>query len=207
MLSTQNALETSWYSFLYLLPIAYVLYTYYVYTQHEKHFGGKRLSRQHEECPTSTTKDPPEVKKWKRNQERVLAMSELHPENFASCELINDVKAVNHDRLVHNKNRHIENLKAKADVLDMDHLYLSFTNFLWAFTFIGPFSYLLWGRSVFMLRLRVFLEKKGIIKMKPVDYEKVVGKLCLEQSQAIHYFARTEKQSKLGNIAGFFFTG
>eukprot|EP00957_Ditylum_brightwellii_P152124 11582677-Ditylum_brightwellii.AAC.1 len=41
--------------------------------------------------------------------------------------------------------------------------------------------------------------------MKPVDYEALVGKLVLEQSQAIHYFATTKKDSKLGKIAGFFF--
>jgi len=39
----------------------------------------------------------------------------------------------------------------------------------------------------------------------PVDYEALVGTLVLEQSQAIHYFARTSEKSELGNIAGFFF--
>lgn len=201
----QQALTVAWYVFIHLL-LGYLLFAYFVYNKHNQHFGGKRLAREHEDCPTSTMLEPPEVKKWKRNQERVLAMSELHEENFGSCELLEHVKEVNHDRLVHSKFRHIDtDKKAKAEVLDMDHVYLNFPQFLWAFTFIGPFSYLLWVRNVYMLRLRVFLQKKGIVKMKPIDYEKVVATLCLEQSQAIHYFAKTGKDSKLGNIAGFFF--
>jgi len=52
-----------------------------------------------------------------------------------------------------------------------------------------------------------FLNKIGLLKMMPVDYEALVGTLVLEQSQAIHYFARTSEKSELGNIAGFFFAG
>ena len=43
--------------------------------------------------------------------------------------------------------------------------------------------------------------------MKEFDIEAVIGTLCLEQTQAIHYYARTKPGSKLGNIAGFFFAG
>jgi len=87
----------------------------------------------------------------------------------------------------------------------MDHIYLTYPQVLWAFTFVGPFSYILWKWQTSLLRLRVFLNKIGLIKKKAVDLEALVGKLVLEQSQAIHYFARTAKGSKLGNIAGFFF--
>jgi len=89
----------------------------------------------------------------------------------------------------------------------MDHIYLTYPQVLWAFTFVGPFSYILWKWQTSLLRLRVFLNKIGLIKKKAVDLEALVGKLVLEQSQAIHYFARTAKGSKLGNIAGFFFAG
>ena len=37
------------------------------------------------------------------------------------------------------------------------------------------------------------------------DYEAMCATLCLEQTQAIHYYACTAEGSSLGNIAGFFF--
>ena len=37
------------------------------------------------------------------------------------------------------------------------------------------------------------------------DYEAMCATLCLEQTQVIHYYARTEEGSSLGNVAGFFF--
>ena len=83
--------------------------------------------------------------------------------------------------------------------------YVSFFDFLWAFTFIGPFSYLLWKRRTFVLRIRQFLWKRGIIKPSDCDYEALCATLLLEQTQAIHYYAKTDKDSELGNIAGFFF--
>ena len=186
------------------VAIAYGMLAYNVFTQYEKEFGGKRLSRQHDECPTSSKLEPPDVRNWKSNQQQVLENSKLHPTNFASCELLRDVAKVNHDRLVYAPRK---SDKSKADVLDMDHIYVNYFQLLWAFTFVGPFSYLLWKKGVTMLRLRVFLAKIGMVKKKPVDLEALVGKLVLEQSQAIHYFATTKKDSKLGNIAGFFFAG
>ena len=99
-------------------------------------------------------------------------------------------------------------MKPKANVLDMDHIYLTYFQLLWAFTFVGPCSMFLWKKGVKLLKLRVFLvEKIGHLKIKPVDYDALVGKIVLEQSQAIHYFAKTEKGSKLGNIAVFFLCG
>ena len=83
--------------------------------------------------------------------------------------------------------------------------YVSFFDFLWAFTFIGPFSYLLWKRRTIVLRIRQFLWKRGLIKPSDCDYEALCATLLLEQTQAIHYYAKTDKDSELGNIAGFFF--
>ena len=83
--------------------------------------------------------------------------------------------------------------------------YVSFFDFLWAFTFIGSFSYLLWKRRTIVLRIRQFLWKRGLIKPSDCDYEALCATLLLEQTQAIHYYAKTDKDSELGNIAGFFF--
>lgn len=100
----QQTLSIGWYAFIHLL-LAYTIFAYYVYTQHEKHFGGERLTRKHKDCPTSTNMDPPEVKKWKKNQDRILAMSKLHEQNFATCELLEDVEKANHDRVVTREQR------------------------------------------------------------------------------------------------------
>ena len=72
--------------------------------------------------------------------------------------------------------------------------------------FIGPFSYFLWKKLTTWLRIKQFLVKHGWMEMKPVDYSEIAGKMCLEQSQVIHYYARTEPGSVHGDIAGFFFT-
>jgi hypothetical protein len=187
-----------------IVAFGYAMFAYTVFTQYEKEFGGKRLSRDHGESPTSSKLEPPDVRNWKSNQQQVLQNSKLHPTNFATCELLGDVEEVNHDRLVYAPRK---SGKSKADVLDMDHIYVNYFQLLWAFTFVGPCSYLLWKKGVTFLRLRVFLAKIGLVKKKPVDLEALVGKLVLEQSQAIHYFAKTKKDSKLGNVAGFFFAG
>ena len=44
--------------------------------------------------------------------------------------------------------------KEKAAELDMDHVFVKFTDFLWAMTFIAPFSYWLWIRGVTQLYAR-----------------------------------------------------
>ena len=183
---------------------SYGRFAYTVFTRYEKEFGGKRLSRDNGESPTSSKLEPPDVRNWKLNQQQVLQNAKLHPANFASCPLLQDVEQVNHDRWVHAPRT---SDKSKADVLNMDHIYVTYFQLLWAFTFVGPCSYLLWKKGVTMLRLRVFLAKIGLVKKKPVDLEALVGKLVLEQSQSIHYFATTKKDSELGNIAGFFFAG
>ena len=47
--------------------------------------------------------------------------------------------------------------------------------------------------------LRTWLYKRGIIKPKPVDYDALAARLCLESSLACYY------KSKVDNEAGFFF--
>jgi len=93
----------------------------------------------------------------------------------------------------------------KAEELDMDHVYIKFVDLLWGYIFIGPCSYLLWKKGTVWLSIRQFLVKRGILQMKEFDINTLIGQLCLEQSQVIHYYAKTKKGSELGNIAAFFF--
>eukprot|EP00568_Trieres_chinensis_P006719 CAMPEP_0183295256 /NCGR_PEP_ID=MMETSP0160_2-20130417/3284_1 /TAXON_ID=2839 ORGANISM="Odontella Sinensis, Strain Grunow 1884" /NCGR_SAMPLE_ID=MMETSP0160_2 /ASSEMBLY_ACC=CAM_ASM_000250 /LENGTH=401 /DNA_ID=CAMNT_0025456711 /DNA_START=353 /DNA_END=1558 /DNA_ORIENTATION=+ len=93
----------------------------------------------------------------------------------------------------------------KAIELDMDHVYVNYFDFLWAYCLIGPNAYLLWLWGVLSLWVRVKLHKMGLIRPKPFDPAEIVGKLCLEGTLAVHYYARTDSDSELGDIAGFFF--
>ena len=203
---------------LIVFGIVYILYTYYVYTVWEEEFGGKRFTRCSEHSPSN--KQPPDVISFKQNKERILHNAKMH-ENFDTCSLLNDLR----DLEVTKKENEIFRMRmnrtptlnpnktapatlhktAKAKDLDMDHVYIPFSTFLWAHTFIGPFSYLLWKKGVTWLSIRQYLVKRGILKVKPCNIEELIGKLCLEQSQVIHYYAKTKNASKLGNVAAFFF--
>lgn len=149
-------------------------------------------------------------------------------ENFDSCELLHDVATLEvtkqENKTFRAKSKRTGTLTAakaallkeeleeegngsltttKAKELNMDHIYVKFTDFLWAYTFIGPFSYLLWKRRTIMLQFRKFLQKIGLINpTAKCDYEALAATLCLEQTQAIHFYGQTSKDSKLGNIAG-----
>ena len=94
----------------------------------------------------------------------------------------------------------------KAEELNMDHVYIRYLDFLWGFIFIGPMSYILWLKGTSVLRFRIFAIKCGFMKLKECeDMAGLIATFCLEQTQVINYFARTKKDSELGNIAGFFF--
>ena len=54
-------------------------------------------------------------------------------------------------------------------------------------------------RNTFLLRIRVWLHKLGLVKPKPVDYDAFAARMCLETSMACYY------KSKVGDVAGFFF--
>mmetsp|Transcript_22443 Transcript_22443/g.35218 ORF Transcript_22443/g.35218 Transcript_22443/m.35218 type:complete len:509 (+) Transcript_22443:65-1591(+) len=208
--------------------VFYLVYLFWVFKEWNTHFSGHRTTRRDKNSP-SNRKMPP-IKTLEENKKLILNNSKHH-EQFDTCELLNDVKTMEVTR----KENHIIRERAKrsmslsvkvkgrvgemmtgallgslnhvevADELDMDHVYVSFFDFLWAFTFIGPFSYLLWKHGTIVLRIRQFLWKRGLIKPEECDYEAMCATLLLEQTQAIHYYARTDEGSELGNIAGFFF--
>lgn len=97
-------------------------------------------------------------------------------ENFDSCQLLHDVATLEvtkqENKTFRAKSKRTGTLTAakaallkeeleeegngsltttKAKELNMDHIYVKFTDFLWAYTFIGPFSYLLWKRRTIMV--------------------------------------------------------
>lgn len=190
-----------------MIGLLYSLFAIYIFKCWEKKFPGKRLTKSHEACPSN--KEPPDIKGWEKNREKTLNNSKRH-ENFDTCELLNDLADLVKVKLRNNifrKTFKFDSTKyvEKNKELNMDHVYVDYFNFLWAHTFIGPCSYILWKSGVTWLLIRQFLVKCGILKVKPLDIDELIGKLCLEQTQAIHYYAKTKEDSELGNIAGFFF--
>ena len=96
----------------------------------------------------------------------------------------------------------------KAEELDMDHVYIEFMDFLWAYIFVMPMTYVLYLKGIWILKLRVYLKKIGFLKVEVPDIKSLIGMLCLEQSQVINYFARTKKkgtETGNNNIAVFCF--
>ncbi|EJK63555.1 hypothetical protein THAOC_15779, partial [Thalassiosira oceanica] len=71
--------------------------------------------------------------------------------------------------------------------LPVDHVYLSFGNYLWAATFISPFTYLLAARRLFCLRMNTILINRGFISLPSCSYESLAAEICLEQTQVIHF--------------------
>jgi len=221
----ENIVLTISVGLLLVLGFLYIRFAYYVFTVWENDIAEKRVSRRDQYSPSN--KLPPDIKSFESNKQRTQDNAKLH-ENFDNCELLNEfvgkdgMKKRTND-LFRERAKRSNSLtpgavvKARttiktslddvgqAEELNMDHIFLSYIQFLWGFTFVGPFSYLLWWKGTKWLSIRTRLVKLGILKVKPCDLAEVVGKLCLEQSQAIHFYAKTKPTSKLGNIAGFFF--
>lgn len=182
-----------------------LVFAYTIFVQHEKDFR-HRLSRLHTKSPTSSKLDPPDVKGWKSNLQHILTNSKLYPTNFHSCKYFQSLKNSNYDTLAIAPKTKNDKL-VKAGDHHMDHIYVTYFQFLWSLIFVGTFARLLVFKGITQLRLRLLFVKHGLVEKKPVDLEAIVGKLLLEQSQAIHYLAKTNKDSELGNIAEFFFVG
>lgn len=183
----------------------------YIFQRWESEFSENRVARNNSICPSN--KQRPDITKFDVAQANILANSERH-EAFSTCELIEDVKRQQknwrensrlHDMAKPLAYNGIMSVEDAAEELNMDHVYIKFYDFLWGYLFIGPMSYFLWKKGTLILSVRQYLFKKGWLKVEEPDIEALIGKLCLEQSQVIHYFAKTKKGSKHGNIAGFFF--
>jgi len=206
---------------LIFLVAFYAFYVYYSFLTWDKHFGRKRVSRSVSSSPSHS--EIPNVKTFEENKKNILAAAAKQPGNFSTCELLYPLMKNKNKRkeehssaitrkgkrtsfLVVNeegKREHLSHNKAKE--LDMDHVYLSFTQYIWAVTCIGPNSLVLWLKGVLILWLRKKFQKRGFIRPKPYDPAEIVGRLLLEGTLAVHYYARTDDDSELGDIAGFFF--
>ena len=75
----------------------------------------------------------------------------------------------------------------KIGKLDTNHIYMSFPDYLWAVVIIGLNSFYLMSTGILKLRVRSFLQKMGLLTVKPYNAHKLVGKICLEWMQVFHY--------------------
>ncbi len=183
-----------------------------IFQKYESDFSGVRVKRTCKESPSN--KQCPSITEFEFSQARIVARSERHA-SFAKCELIADVKQkrkkVFENKIVQEQAKALpfkgalETNEAAAK-LDMNHVYMRFVDFLWGYIFLGPMSYIMMKKGTMTLSIRQYLLKKGILKVREPDIEALIASLCLEQSQVIHYFAKTQEGSKLGNVAGFFFS-
>ena len=73
---------------------------------------------------------------------------------------------------------------------------MSFFQYLWAYTFVGPCANILKLKGEIYLRTRRFLVKYGIIQVKPLEIESLIATLCLEQSQVVHYCVKSNHENK-----------
>jgi len=90
----------------------------------------------------------------------------------------------------------------KAEGLDMDHVFVTFAEFLWGHYVIAPCAVYLWATGIAKLLLRQRLQKWGFVKPKPFQPEKVVAKLCLEGvGQVVHFVNQWETPE--GQVACF----
>jgi len=94
--------------------------------------------------------------------------------------------------------------EVEAETLDMDHHYLSFSQFLWCRFVIWPSTYCSALTGLIRLFFRGTLHKMGWIKPKCCDYKSLVFKLCLESTLAMHYGGK-RKDDNGNEVAGMFF--
>lgn len=94
--------------------------------------------------------------------------------------------------------------KVHDPALHMDHIFLTFLQFLWCKLALTPNAAFFYVKAVIKLGFRNYFHCRGWLKPKDFDAAKTVAKLCLETAMAIHY--RGKKIGEDGTeVAGFFF--
>lgn len=81
--------------------------------------------------------------------------------------------------------------------LDMDHVYVSFTDYVWAHYVIAPNAAFLWLSGILTLFARQRLQRWGLISAKPCEPARVVALLLLEGVGMLpHYAGKKEAGGK-----------
>jgi len=182
----------------------------YVVMRWKEDISGQRVKRTHRNSPSNRQR--PSITRVDDVEARITTKSRKHDKFFIWKLLayVEGKRKWKDNGIVQEKSKAIPFMGALetnevAEELNMDHVFIGFTDFLWGYTFIGLMTYTLYLTGIIRLLARKYLVNKGILKLQDPDIDAVVGSMCLEQSQVIQYFAKTKRGSSLGNIAAFVF--
>uniref|UniRef100_A0A7S2PST0 Uncharacterized protein n=1 Tax=Zooxanthella nutricula TaxID=1333877 RepID=A0A7S2PST0_9DINO len=93
--------------------------------------------------------------------------------------------------------------KSKAQDLDMDHLHISWVDFLWAYLVVAPSAAGLALTGLAVLLLRQWLHRIGCPVRRPCDPRRVVGRLLLESMEVVQYECMYKDEASGAVVARF----
>uniref|UniRef100_A0A6T9HWH4 Uncharacterized protein n=1 Tax=Alexandrium catenella TaxID=2925 RepID=A0A6T9HWH4_ALECA len=91
----------------------------------------------------------------------------------------------------------------RSERLDMDHVRLSFPDFLWCLLFVAPGTALLAVGGLLRKKFREVLHSAGAVRPRPHDPAAVTGRLLLETYRSIHYTGTRHSEAGGGPVASF----
>lgn len=217
-LPAERGTDTFWIKcimcFSMMVTIMYLKYAYNAFLVWERDFASNRVPRSHE--ASVSNKEPPHVKTWEANRSSILIAAAAHPDitDDGNLQQLRNTTAprptLNHMKIRASRTmsmtyQEVPELTSgslsnvEADALDMDHIYISFFDFLWGYTFIRPCTAFLIVKGIFTFLVRDFIDKNAW-KFERPDPAKVVGDLLLQGSMSINYQALSAD----GTIAAFY---
>eukprot|EP00540_Astrosyne_radiata_P003703 CAMPEP_0116846758 /NCGR_PEP_ID=MMETSP0418-20121206/14026_1 /TAXON_ID=1158023 /ORGANISM="Astrosyne radiata, Strain 13vi08-1A" /LENGTH=492 /DNA_ID=CAMNT_0004478067 /DNA_START=27 /DNA_END=1505 /DNA_ORIENTATION=- len=188
-------------------------FAYTIYVAWEAEISSKRVGRDVEYSPSH--KDEPDAISPRVKARKVQSAAQKHPKAFRNASMVyRPLPSIPKEKREHTmilrrtqaaRTTNLSGgtstrlLQDHATTLNMDHIYISFFDFLWGNTFILPSAFLLGVKGVAILMIQQFLVRLGIRKPSKCNKAEIVAKLYLEGMLCINYHSRD------GNIAAFCF--
>eukprot|EP00930_Biecheleria_cincta_P054315 TRINITY_DN4033_c0_g1_i4.p1 TRINITY_DN4033_c0_g1~~TRINITY_DN4033_c0_g1_i4.p1 ORF type:complete len:611 (-),score=107.33 TRINITY_DN4033_c0_g1_i4:203-2035(-) len=94
---------------------------------------------------------------------------------------------------------HLNLASDRSELLDMDHVHITFMDYLWGNVIITPCAYLLSIGGLLKLFVRQFLCKHGWLKPAPCEPEELVCRLILEGIGLVVYYVKKWQVDKDGD--------
>lgn len=179
-----------------------------------KEFGEDTYERWHEDCP-SNSRIPPVIPENEVRKAQLAVATEKRPsivENIAATKAVSresksllspgrpspvikhgSSESIHLSSKVHQNSKH-----------DMNHIRVSFWDYVWASFFVAPNAILLWVSGILLLLVRQALHRCGLLSPKSHDPSHVVGKLLLESMEVLQFTCQREEQGEI--IATFCWT-
>lgn len=87
----------------------------------------------------------------------------------------------------------------RSEILDMDHVYITFLDYLWGCVVVTPCAFLLQLVGISKLLVRQFLCERGWLKPTPCELEEVVCRIVLEGIGLVVYYVNKWQVDKDGD--------